>query len=148
MRIRTIIVVGLLALVLTVIAVWQTAACELANVELRDDLHDLSAQVSARIGLVDFNTDKDFRDAVIRKAERYDIYLQPEQITGAAVAPSKIRSSISPQTTRPAFEYLDIRLRCTSLRRVSSDLKPKKIKLRSATLDAKYTRNSVTFLAD
>ena len=81
MRIRTIIVVGLLALVLTVIAVWQTAACELANVELRDDLHDLSAQVSARIGLVDFNTDKDFRDAVIRKAERYDIYLQPEQIT-------------------------------------------------------------------
>jgi hypothetical protein len=80
-RIRTIIVVGLLALVLTVIAVWQTAACEFADVELRDDLHDLSAQVSARIGLVDFNTDKDFRDAVIRKAERYDIYLRPEQIT-------------------------------------------------------------------
>ena len=81
MRIRTIIVVGLLALVLTVVAVWQTAACELANVELRDDLHDLSSQISAKIGLVDFNTDKDFRDAVIRKAEHYDIYLQPEQIT-------------------------------------------------------------------
>jgi hypothetical protein len=80
-RIRTVIIAGLFALLLTVIAVWQTAACELANVELRDDLHDLSAQVSARIGLGDFNTDKDFRDAVIRKAERYDIYLQPEQIT-------------------------------------------------------------------
>jgi hypothetical protein len=80
-RIRTIIAVGLVALVLIVIAAWQTAASELANVELRDDLHDLSAQVSARIGLGDFNTDKDFRDAVIRKAERYDIYLQPEQIT-------------------------------------------------------------------
>jgi len=35
----------------------------------------------ARIGLVDFNTDNDFRSAVIRKAEQYDIYLQPEQIT-------------------------------------------------------------------
>jgi hypothetical protein len=80
-RIRTTIVVGPLALVLTVIAVWQTAACELANVEFRDDLHDLSSQISARIGLVDFNTDKDFRNAVIRKAERYDIYLQAEQIT-------------------------------------------------------------------
>jgi hypothetical protein len=32
-------------------------------------------------GLVDFNTDNDFRSAVIRKAEQYDIYLQPEQIT-------------------------------------------------------------------
>ena len=81
MRIRTLIIAGLLVLVLAVSAVWQTAACELANVELRDDLHDLSAQVSARIGLVDFNTDKDFRDAVIRKAEQYDIYLQPEQTT-------------------------------------------------------------------
>jgi hypothetical protein len=80
-RIRTLIVAGLLALVLAVIAGWQTAACELANVELRDDLHDLSSQISARIGLVDFNTDNDFRAAVIRKAERYDIYLQPEQIT-------------------------------------------------------------------
>jgi hypothetical protein len=50
-------------------------------VELRDDLHDLSSQVSAKIGLMDFKTDNDFRDAVIRKAERYDIYLQPEQIT-------------------------------------------------------------------
>ena len=81
MRIRTIIVVWLLVLALAVSAVWQTAACELANVELRDDLRNLSSQVSARIGLVDFNTDKDFRDAVIRKAERYDISLQPEQIT-------------------------------------------------------------------
>jgi len=81
MRIKTPIVAGLLVLALAVSAVWQTAACELANAELRDDLHDLSSQISARIGLVDFNTDKDFRDAVIRKAERYDIYLQPEQIT-------------------------------------------------------------------
>ena len=81
MTIRTPIVAGLLVLALAVSAVWQTAACELANVELRDDLHDLSSQISAKIGLVEFNTDKDFRDAVIRKAERYDIYLQPEQIT-------------------------------------------------------------------
>jgi hypothetical protein len=80
-RIRTKIVAGLLALVLTVIAGWQTAACELANVELRDDLHNLASQAPARIGLVDFNTDNDFRSAVIRKAEQYDIYLQPEQIT-------------------------------------------------------------------
>jgi hypothetical protein len=80
-RIRTKIVAGVFALVLTVTAGWQAAACELANAELRDDLHDLASQVSARIGLVDFDTDNDFRNAVMRKAERYDIYLQPEQIT-------------------------------------------------------------------
>jgi ABC-type molybdate transport system substrate-binding protein len=78
---RILIVAGLLILVLGVSAVWQTAAYELANVELRDDLHDLASQISAKIGLVDFDTDKDFRDSVIHKAERYDISLQPQQIT-------------------------------------------------------------------
>lgn len=75
------IIVGLAALVLVLIAGWQTAACTVANVELRDDLHDLASQAPARIGLVDFDTDNDFRHAVIRKAEQYDIHLQPEQIT-------------------------------------------------------------------
>ena len=78
---RILIVAGLLILVLGVSAVWQTAAYELANVELHDDLHDISSQISAKIGLVSFDTDNDFRAAVIRKAERYDIYLKPEQIT-------------------------------------------------------------------
>jgi hypothetical protein len=77
-RIR--IVVGLVALVLALIAGWQSAAWALANVELRDDLHDLASQTGARIGLVEFNTDNDFRYAVIRKAAQYDIQLQPEQI--------------------------------------------------------------------
>jgi hypothetical protein len=67
-RIRTKIVAGVFALVLTVTAGWQAAACELANAELRDDLHDLASQVSARIGLVDFDTDNDFRNAILHRS--------------------------------------------------------------------------------
>ena len=48
--------------------------------QLRDDLHNLASQTGARIGLLEFNTDDDFRHAVIGQAEQYDIHLQPEQI--------------------------------------------------------------------
>jgi hypothetical protein len=81
MKFRTKILAGLLVLALAVSAGWQTAACELANAELRDDLHNMAFEPAARIGWVNFKTDDDFRDAVIRKAKEYDIYLQPKQIT-------------------------------------------------------------------
>jgi hypothetical protein len=53
----------------------------LANLELQSDLRDLAAEVGTRIGLDARSTDEQLRDAVIRKAERYDIQLDPGQVT-------------------------------------------------------------------
>jgi len=72
----------LLALVaLAVVAGWQFAACEIANLELQSDLQDISAQVGTRIGLDPLHSDSDLRASVISKADRYDIDLVPQQIT-------------------------------------------------------------------
>src|SRR5262249_57865260 len=60
---------------------WQIGACELANVELRDDMHDMASQLGARIGYSNALADEDFRSELIRKARKYDIQLAPEQIT-------------------------------------------------------------------
>jgi len=79
--VRIKIVAGLVAILPPLIAGWQSAAWTLANAQLRDDLHDIALQPAARIGWVDFKTDNDFRYAIIRKAQQYDIRLQPEQIT-------------------------------------------------------------------
>ena len=60
---------------------WQIGACELANVELRDDMHDMASQLGARIGYGNALSDEDFRNEVIRKARKYDIQLAPQQVT-------------------------------------------------------------------
>jgi hypothetical protein len=75
------LILGLAVLALAIIAGWQIASCELANLTLRGDLRDLAAQAGAYIGLVSFNTDEDFRNAVIRAAKSHDIQLEPEQVT-------------------------------------------------------------------
>jgi hypothetical protein len=75
------IILGFVVLGLVVIVGWQIASCELANLELRSDLRDLAAQAGTRIGLNAPSTDEDLRNAVIRKAEHYEIQLQPEQVT-------------------------------------------------------------------
>jgi hypothetical protein len=62
-------------------AAWQVGACEVANAELRDDLKDLTSQLGARIGLTNGKSDEDLRNDVISKALKYDIQLNPEQIT-------------------------------------------------------------------
>jgi len=70
---------------------WQIGSFELANIELRDDMRDLAAQVGWRAGLNPPNTDEDFRRAVARRAEGYGIQLEPEQVkvqrSGTDVAP-------------------------------------------------------------
>lgn len=75
------IIVGLAILILGCSAGWQIGACEVANVELRDDMKDLTSQLGARIGLTSAMSDEDFRNDVLRKAKRYDIQLTPEQVT-------------------------------------------------------------------
>lgn len=75
------LILGVVALVLLLNAGWQLGSCELANIELRDDLKDLAAQNGARIGLKAPVTDGDLRQTIISKAGRYGISLDPEQVT-------------------------------------------------------------------
>ena len=60
---------------------WQIGKWELANVELRDDMHDMASQLGPRIGYSNGLSDEEFRTEVIRKARKYDIELAPEQVT-------------------------------------------------------------------
>ena len=48
------LIVGLAVLAMVVIAGWQIASCELANLALREDLRDIASQAGAYIGLVSF----------------------------------------------------------------------------------------------
>jgi len=75
------LILGLAVLALPGVASWRIASCELANIELREEMRDLAAQVGSRIGLTPQSTDEDFRRAVIRKAEEHEIQLEPEQVT-------------------------------------------------------------------
>jgi hypothetical protein len=85
------LILGLVVLALAGVAGWRVASCEVANLELREDMRDLAAQVGSRIGLTPASSDEDFRSAVIRKAGEHEIQLEPEQVTvqrtGAAEAP-------------------------------------------------------------
>ena len=75
------LILGLAVLAFAGVAGWQIASCELANSELREDMRDLAAQVGTRIGLTPQSTDEDFRRAVMRKAQKHEIQLEPEQVT-------------------------------------------------------------------
>jgi hypothetical protein len=88
---KTIFVVVFAALAAAVFVGWQIGSCELANYELQDDLKDLTAQVSAKVGLVPAKSETEIRDIVIQRAAQYGIELLPYQVTvgryGAAEAP-------------------------------------------------------------
>jgi ABC-type sugar transport system substrate-binding protein len=75
------IILALAVLALIAVAGWQVASCELANIELRDDMKDLASQLGGRIGLTPPSSDEDFRQAVIAHAQKYGIELAPEQVT-------------------------------------------------------------------
>jgi hypothetical protein len=78
-RAKIILVVVLFGV--AVIVGWQVVSCELANVELRSDLRDLAGQVGDKIGLNAPSTDDDLRSAFMRKANRLQIQLEPDQVT-------------------------------------------------------------------
>ena len=73
--------VGLAILAVLVVIGYLVGASELANIELQDDLQDLASQLGTRIGLAAYGSDDELRAAVIRKAERRGIELEPQQIT-------------------------------------------------------------------
>jgi hypothetical protein len=74
------ILTGIAVLVVMVVMGWQIGSCELANIELEDDMQDLASQAGSRIGFVEPRSDEDLRRAVMRKAKEHDIELDPDQV--------------------------------------------------------------------
>jgi hypothetical protein len=104
------IIVGLAALVAVVIGGWQVGSCELANIELQDDMRDIAAQTGSRIGLAQVRSDEDLRNAVIRKAAQHDIKLKPEQVrierSGSSdTATVYLRADYRIQLNAPGWTY-------------------------------------------
>jgi hypothetical protein len=75
------IILGLATFYLLFSASWQIGACELANIELKDDMENMSSQLGLRTGFSDVASDADLRDTILRKAGQYGIALSPDQVT-------------------------------------------------------------------
>lgn len=75
------IILGAAVLILAVVAAWQIGSCELANMNLQEDLRDLASQASTHVGLVGPISDEDMSLAVIRKAKEHGIELKPTEVT-------------------------------------------------------------------
>ena len=60
---------------------WQIGSCEIANMELTDDLQDIAMQVGTKIGLDPIRKDAELRAMVVQRAEDYGIGLKPEQVS-------------------------------------------------------------------
>jgi hypothetical protein len=86
------LMLGLAVLALAFVVGWQIGSSELAYFELRADLRDIASQNATRIGLAPASTDEEIRAAVVRDARKYEIPLEPEQVTlqhtGTAEAPA------------------------------------------------------------
>ena len=74
-------VLGVAVLLAVLGVAWQIGAAELHNIELQDDLKDLSANLGTKTGLSSPPNEDDLRSSIIRKADRYGIELTPQQVT-------------------------------------------------------------------
>lgn len=74
------IILGLAVLGVAFFAGWQIGACELANVELQDEMQDIASQAGTRVGLAQMVTDDDLRNAVVGRARQHDIELEGSQV--------------------------------------------------------------------
>ncbi len=77
-RIKKLLVLA--ALAFAVLAGWDAGSCELAKMELQQDMLDLSKGVNAYSNTAVPLDDEGFRQAVIRKAQDHDIRLDPSEV--------------------------------------------------------------------
>ncbi len=77
-RIRNFAVTAVFAV--AIFTSWQVGSDEVANLELQEDMHDLTSQSSNRIRYTPQVSDDEFRNAVIRQAKEYGIELAPSQV--------------------------------------------------------------------
>jgi hypothetical protein len=75
------ILVTLALVVVAGMAIWQVASVEIANAELRDELHDVASKLGTRIGFSAPKSDDDYRAEIVRRAGKLGIALTPEQVT-------------------------------------------------------------------
>lgn len=79
---RVTIILGVAVLVLIVFAGWQIGTCELANMNLQEEMHDLASQAGTHMGVVPPpSSDEDVSRAIIRRAKEHGIELVPAQVT-------------------------------------------------------------------
>ncbi len=78
-RIKTLAVLAVLAF--AVLAGWDAGSCELAKMELQQDMLDLSKGVNSYSNTSVPLDDEGYRQAVIRKAQDHDIRLDPSEVT-------------------------------------------------------------------
>jgi len=71
---------GITLVVLAAMIGWQVGASELANVQLQDDLRDMSSKLDTRIGFSAPKSDDDYRNEVIRRAVQHGIALEPREV--------------------------------------------------------------------
>jgi hypothetical protein len=60
---------------------YRVALSELANIELQDDMKDIASQMGTRIGYAAYGSDDALRAAVLQRAEKRGIELEPNQVT-------------------------------------------------------------------
>jgi hypothetical protein len=74
-------VIRILVAAAVIWAGWQILDPEITNLFFQDELHDTAAQPAWRTGMSAPSSDDEMRLAVIRKAWRHDIALDPKQVT-------------------------------------------------------------------
>ena len=75
------LILGVAVIAVALMAGGQIGLAEWTNLEFQDDLHDVSASLGQRIGMVAPQSDEEIRNLVIRKADRRGISLEPSQVT-------------------------------------------------------------------
>ena len=103
------IIVGFPVLGLLVSTGWQTAACEFADYELRDDLKHLASLGASRIGLAMQQWDDQLHATVIRKAAAH-VPPDVSRVSGTGShLPQRLRKPSIRETATTAGNYLSPR---------------------------------------
>ena len=79
-RIKTLLLIAIFAF--AILGGWKAGSCELANIELQEDMLDLASQVGSYSRFAtEPRSDDDYREAVVRDALSHDIRLKGSQVT-------------------------------------------------------------------
>jgi hypothetical protein len=71
---------------------WQVVGAEITNTMFRDELREMTQQLTNRLGLTPPTSEEELRDLVVRKADKHEIPLDPKQVTVRITGPSGHRT--------------------------------------------------------
>ena len=75
------LIVGAAAMGVALMGAGQIGVAEWSNLQLQDDLRDISSSLGVRVGSYAPHSDEELRDLVLRKAGEHGIELDPKQVT-------------------------------------------------------------------